>query len=201
MAGHSSVSQSAPAHTHIPITTLWNSEWVRKRHREKDGVRESKSVRKISCHTETFTSASVYGHYILYLWLKWGVHYQSIEGVWVCACVWAFARACMTKKPSAQMFVSAWLCTCVGALFHKKGDETWYKLTLGSARCRFAQLSTSPGSHRVMWNFLSNRKHLNVGWRIMELPVETYWGRSNTGVNTPRLSMSRSSLIRPFKYF
>lgn len=52
-----------------------------------------------------------------------------------------------------------------------------------------------------MWNFLSNRKHLNVSWRVMELPVETYWGRSNAEVGTPRLSMSRSFLVRPFKFF
>lgn len=129
MAGHSSVSQSAPAHTHIPITTLWNSDWVRKRHRERDGMRESKSVRKISCHTETFTSASVYGHYILYLWLKWGVHYRSMESV--CVCV--RAQACMTKKkkPHAQMFVSVYMCGCS---LPQKGDETWYKLTLGFLR-------------------------------------------------------------------
>lgn len=30
----------------------------------------------------------------------------------------------------------------------------------------------------------------------MELPVETYWGRSNAEVSTPRLSMSRSFLVK-----
>lgn len=53
-------------------------------------------------------------------------------------------------------------------------------------------------SHRVMWNFLSNRKHLNVGLRVMELPVETYQLRSNEEVSTPRLSLSRSSPVRSF---
>lgn len=52
-----------------------------------------------------------------------------------------------------------------------------------------------------MWNFLSNRKHLNVSWRVVELPVETYLGRSNLEVSTPRLSMLRSFLIKSFEFF
>lgn len=53
----------------------------------------------------------------------------------------------------------------------------------------------------MMWNFLSNRKHLNVSWRVVELPVETYLGRSNLEVSTPRLSMLRSFLIKSFEFF
>lgn len=33
------------------------------------------------------------------------------------------------------------------------------------------------------FSLLSNRKSLKVGWRVMELPVETYCRRSSRGVN------------------
>ena len=88
------------------------------------------------------------------------------------------------------MFISLPLSLCMykrgGSLPHR-GDETWYKLSQVSTRLPFRTVERCPWSHRVMRNFLSNRKHLNVGWRVMELPVETYWGRSTPGVSTPRL--------------
>lgn len=39
------------------------------------------------------------------------------------------------------------------------------------------------GDVELPFSQLSNRKSLKVGWRVMELPVETYCRRSSRGVN------------------
>lgn len=141
MAGHSSVSQSAPAHTHIPITTLWNSEWVTKRHGEgeRDGRRESKSVRKnISSYRLFYFSKCAATAYCT-LDSNGGIHYPS----WERACVCLHTSMHDQKSPEPQRLpLIVYMCGCSLA---QRGDETRYKLSPGPARCRLAQLSAGPG--------------------------------------------------------
>lgn len=74
--------------------------------------------------------------------------------VYTCVCVCLLTSMHDQKDPCSNVCLCLIVYMCVRSL-PQKGDETRYKLTLGSACCRFAQLSLA-----------------QVPWSDVELPVK-----------------------------
>lgn len=149
------------------------SEWVRKLERERD--RDNRKVWEK--HLKTSTSMS--GIWPLHTSIAVISQWESVVSVRVFVCVFVSVFTCVCT--CAHSYHSY---ECVHVICESWGDETWYKLYQIPAHCHsFRAVELCPWSHRVMGNFLLNRKPLNVGWRITELPVETYWRRSDRKVS------------------
>lgn len=82
------------------------------------------------------------------------VHYHISICIHVCVCVCLLTSMHDQKDPCSNVCLCLIVYMCVRSL-PQKGDETRYKLTLGSACCRFAQLSLA-----------------QVPWSDVELPVK-----------------------------